>query len=346
MSKNDQAGLTYAEAGVDIHKAAELVDQIKRVAQSTRTAGVLSGVGGFGSAFELPTGYQQPVLVSGTDGVGTKCLLANQMGVHQYLGIDLVAMCVNDIICLGAKPLYFLDYYATGQLDLQQSQVIIEGIAQGCLQAKMALIGGETAELPGMYEGHDYDLAGFCVGVVEKHRMLQATSVRAGDCVIALASSGAHANGYSLIRRVTADCDLNQQTLDGIALAELLLKPTKIYVTALLSLLASCEVHALAHITGGGLNENIPRVLPAGLAVQIDLQTWQWPSLFQWLQQQGGINTGEMRSTFNLGVGMVVVVPADQAQAALACLAASGESAWIMGSVVESAKSAVQWVGE
>ncbi|MCB1787479.1 MAG: phosphoribosylformylglycinamidine cyclo-ligase [Gammaproteobacteria bacterium] len=331
----DRAPLSYAQAGVDIDAGNALVERIKPVVKRTFRPGVMSGLGGFGALFELPVGrYREPVLVSGTDGVGTKLRLAMQMGRHDSIGIDLVAMCVNDIVVAGAEPLFFLDYYATGRLDVDTAASVIGGIARGCELAGCALTGGETAEMPGMYEGEDYDLAGFAVGIVEKSRILDPDSVGTGDVLLGLASSGPHSNGYSLIRKVleVSDAALDQ-AFDGTTLGDALLAPTRIYVKPLLALLAEVEVHALAHITGGGLTENLPRVLPQHSCAQIDRAAWTLPPVFRWLQEQGRISEAEMLRTFNCGIGMVVCVAADQADRASALLSAGGETVYRIGEI-------------
>lgn len=326
--------LSYRDAGVDIDAGNALVDRIKATAAKTRRPEVMGGLGGFGALVSLPTGYREPVLISGTDGVGTKLRLAMDLDRHGTIGIDLVAMCVNDLVVGGAEPLFFLDYYATGKLNIDVAASVVEGIGEGCAQAGCALVGGETAEMPGMYHGDDYDLAGFCVGIVEKSEIIDGSRVKPGDALIGIASSGAHSNGYSLIRKIidVTGADLSQ-SLDGKPLADLLMAPTRIYVKALLELVKTCDVHALAHITGGGLPENLPRVLPDATVAVIDTQSWQWPALFSWLQDQGGVDTREMYRTFNCGVGMVVCVPADQLQQALSVLEEGGERAWHLGQI-------------
>ncbi len=327
--------LSYRSAGVDIDAGNRLVEQIKPLAASTARPGVLSGLGGFGALFELPTDrYRAPVLVSGTDGVGTKLRLAIELGRHDTVGIDLVGMCANDVLVAGAEPLFFLDYYAAGRLDVTIATEVVAGIAEGCRRAGCALTGGETAEMPGFYSPGDYDLAGFCVGIVEKGALITPERVRPGDALIGLASSGPHANGYALIRRVleTRGVDL-EQPVDGVALAIRLMSPTRIYVRPVLQLLRELEVHGLAHITGGGLTENLPRMLPMGTKAVVDLGSWQRPAVFRWLQEQGAIAEAEMRRTFNCGVGMVVCVSAADVDAALASLGASGETAWVLGRV-------------
>jgi phosphoribosylformylglycinamidine cyclo-ligase len=332
-------GLTYRDAGVDITAGAALVERIKPHAARTRRPGVLAGLGGFGALFELPIErYRRPVLVSGTDGVGTKLRIAQELGRHDTIGIDLVAMCVNDIVVQGAEPLFFLDYYATGRLDVDVAAEVVKGIAQGCELAGCALVGGETAEMPGMYQGEDYDLAGFAVGIVEKDEILDGSAVQAGDVLLGLASSGPHSNGYSLIRRVlelsAADLEQPLGDSDGVTLGDALLAPTTIYVRALLALLKAQPVHALAHITGGGLTENLPRVLPQGLDGRIDLASWPRPPVFDWLQSTGGISEPEMLRTFNCGIGMVAVLPESSVDAATSELAAAGVAAWPIGRIV------------
>ncbi|MDS4031707.1 MAG: phosphoribosylformylglycinamidine cyclo-ligase [Candidatus Contendobacter sp.] len=327
--------LSYRDAGVDIDAGNRLVDRIKPHARRTLRPGVLGGLGGFGALFELPLDrYRQPVLVSGTDGVGTKLKLALELNRHDTIGIDLVAMCVNDVLVVGAEPLFFLDYYATGKLDVDVAAAVIKGIADGCAQAGAALVGGETAEMPGMYRDGDYDLAGFCVGVVEKARIIDGSKVQPGDALLGLAASGPHSNGYSLIRKILAvsGATLDQPFADS-TLGAALLAPTRIYVKPILKLLEQIEVHAIAHITGGGLTENIPRVLPAKTKAVIDPQGWQRPAIFQWLQQRGGVAEMEMRRTFNCGVGLVVCVAAQDAERAQAILQETGETVWRLGHI-------------
>lgn len=326
----------YKAAGVDIDAGNALVETIKPFIQRTRRPEVLTGLGGFSGLFELPIDrYKAPVLVSGTDGVGTKLKLALALEQHDTIGIDLVAMCVNDVIVCGAEPLFFLDYYATGQLNTQQASQVIKGIANGCEQAGAALIGGETAEMPGMYDG-DYDLAGFCVGIVEKADLIDSSRVTPGDTLIALASSGPHANGYSLIRKILRDTQTDLQTLiDGQTLGQLLLTPTRIYAHTALHLQQEHSIHAFAHITGGGIIENLPRVLPAHCQAIIDTHSWTPPSLFAWLQEAGQLSQTNMRRTFNCGVGFIAIVPEAQAQSCLAQLTSLGEVAWVIGHVTE-----------
>lgn len=335
--------ISYKDAGVDIAAGNALVDRIKHVAKRTARPEVMGGLGGFGALCEIPEGYRQPVLVSGTDGVGTKLRLAMDLGMHDSIGIDLVAMCVNDLIVCGAEPLFFLDYYATGKLNIDVAAQVVTGIGAGCEQAGCALVGGETAEMPGMYEGEDYDLAGFCVGVVEKADIIDGTKVSTGDTLIALPSSGPHSNGYSLIRKIieVAGINIHDTQLDGKPLSELLMAPTRIYVKALLQLIKQTgAVKAMAHITGGGLLENIPRVLPDGAQAVIDLKSWQRPAVFNWLQEQGNVDETEMHRVLNCGVGMVICVAADQADAALQSLRDAGEQPWIIGQISSAADGA------
>lgn len=332
---DQKPSLSYKDAGVDIDAGNALVERIKGVTKRTKRPEVMGNIGGFGALCELPTKYKQPVLVSGTDGVGTKLRLAIDLKKHDTVGIDLVAMCVNDLIVQGAEPLFFLDYYATGKLDVDVAADVVTGIGEGCVQAGCALIGGETAEMPGMYEHGDYDIAGFCVGVVEKANIIDGTKVAAGDALIALGSSGPHSNGYSLIRKIieVSGADVAAETLDGKPLAEHLLAPTKIYVKSVLKLLESVEAHAISHITGGGFWENIPRVLPDNAKAVIDGSSWQWPSIFGWLQEQGNVSTKEMYRTFNCGVGLIIALPAAQAEQAVSILRDNGENAWVIGQV-------------
>ena len=331
----NSVSISYRDAGVDIDAGNALVERIKPFVEKTRRPGVVAGLGGFGALFELPVDrYRQPLLVSGTDGVGTKLKLAIETGRHDTIGIDLVAMCANDIVVQGAEPLFFLDYYATGRLDVETAADVIRGIALGCEQAGAALVGGETAEMPGMYQAEDYDLAGFCVGIVEKDRLIDGRRVQQGDVLIALASSGPHSNGYSLIRKIldVSAADLTQE-LEGRPLIRHLLEPTRIYVKSLLDLIEKVDVRSLCHITGGGLPENLPRVLPDGCRACIDASSWEWPAVFRWLQQQGNVETREMYRTFNCGVGMVVCVPEQDKTRCLQLLNAVGESAWTLGRI-------------
>ncbi len=333
MSGNNSS-LSYKDAGVDIDAGNALVDRIKGAVKRTRRPEVMGGIGGFGALCELPTKYKQPVLVSGTDGVGTKLRLALDMNKHDTIGIDLVAMCVNDLIVQGAEPLFFLDYYATGKLDVDTAADVVTGIADGCIQAGCSLIGGETAEMPGMYEGEDYDVAGFCVGVVEKEDVIDGTKVAVGDALIAVGSSGPHSNGYSLVRKIleVSGADKNEE-LDGRTIGEHLLEPTKIYIKSALKMIEKHDIHAISHITGGGFWENIPRVLPEGTKAVVDGNSWEWPIIFKWLQEKGNVTTHEMYRTFNCGVGLVVALPKDQAQDAVDLLNAEGENAWVIGEI-------------
>lgn len=325
--------LTYKDAGVDIEAGNELVNRIKPVVARTLRPEVLAGLGGFGGLFALDTDkYREPVLVSGTDGVGTKLMLAQRLGRHDTIGIDLVAMCVNDVIVQGAEPLFFLDYFACGKLDVDTATSVVAGIAAGCELAGAALIGGETAEMPDMYPAGEYDLAGFCVGVVERSRMIDGSAIRAGDALIGLASSGPHSNGYSLIRRVLEQAQ--DESISGRPAAETLLEPTRIYVKSLLALQEEMAINGLAHITGGGITENLPRILPQGLAAEIDTGSWQQGEVFDWLQARGNISVAEMRRTFNCGVGMIVAVAEASAERALEVLLRNGENAWPIGRIV------------
>ena len=330
--------LTYRDAGVDIDAGDDLVERIKPYARRTLRPGVLAGIGGFGALFEMPKGYREPVLVSGTDGVGTKLKLAFELARHDTIGIDLVAMSVNDILTLGAEPLYFLDYYACGKLDVATASEVVKGIATGCERAGCALIGGETAEMPGMYAGKDYDLAGFAVGAVERGQILPRADVVAGDVLIGLPSSGVHSNGYSLVRRLVSEATLNWDApapFGGSAtLAQALLVPTRIYVKPILKAVRETGgVKALAHITGGGLSENLPRVLPDGFAAHVDLGTWKAPAVFGWLQQRGRLDDAEVLRTFNCGMGMIAVVAEDRADAVIGLLSAEGESPVRIGEI-------------
>lgn len=336
-SPSGQDGLTYRDAGVDIDAGNELVKRIAPAAERTRRPEMLDGLGGFAALTRIPAGYREPVLVTGTDGVGTKLKLAIEHDRHDDVGQDLVAMCVNDVLVTGAEPLLFLDYYATSSLDVDTAARVINGIARGCEYAGCALAGGETAEMPGFYAPGDYDLAGFCVGVVEQSEILRGDRLAPGDRILGLSSSGPHSNGYSLIRRILehSGVDLGREK----ELLEQLLAPTRIYVSAIRQLLASdSDVHAMCHITGGGLPENLPRICPKdradGLAFDIDLSSWSLPDVFSWLSQAGGVADLELLRTFNCGVGFIVVVPEAQVEAALACLADAGEHAWELGQVV------------
>ena len=332
MSKQS---LSYKDAGVDINAGNALVERIKPEVKRTTRAEVIGGLGGFGALCAIPSKYKEPVLVSGTDGVGTKLRLAIDLKKHDTIGIDLVAMCVNDLVVQGAEPLFFLDYYATGKLDVDVAADVVKGIADGCVQSGCALVGGETAEMPGMYHAGDYDLAGFCVGVVEKSEIIDGSRVKNGDALIALGSSGPHSNGYSLVRKVIDIADVNPATelLDNRPLSEHVLAPTKIYVKSVLALIKQADVHAIAHLTGGGFWENIPRVLPKNTKAVIDEKSWKWPSVFNWLQEKGNIDTYEMYRTFNCGVGMVIALPQEQVDTALAILKQAGENAWLIGHI-------------
>lgn len=334
MTDNSQPSLSYKDAGVDIDAGNALVEKIKGTVAATRRKEVLGGIGGFGALCRIPEGYKKPILVSGTDGVGTKLKLAMDLNRHDTIGIDLVAMCVNDLIVLGAEPLYFLDYYATGQLSVDIAEQVVAGIGEGCLQAGCALVGGETAEMPGLYTGNDYDLAGFCTGVVEEDDIINGSQVAESDVILGLSSSGPHSNGYSLIRKIldVSNADLTQQ-LNGKPLADALMAPTRIYVKPLLSLLKQHSVHAISHITGGGFWENIPRVLPDHLSATIDGNAWAWPEIFKWLQDNGNVTTTEMLRTFNCGIGLVLVVPRSQAEAISQHLTSSGESVIELGEI-------------
>jgi len=328
--------ISYRDAGVDIDAGNELVERIKPAVRRTLRPEVMTGLGGFGALFRLdPERWTEPLLVSGTDGVGTKLLLARMLGRHDTIGIDLVAMCVNDILTCGAEPLFFLDYYATGSLNVDTAAAVVEGIGRGCELAGCALVGGETAEMPGMYAGEDYDLAGFCVGVVEKSAIIDGRDVQPGDRLLAIGSSGPHSNGYSLIRKIVevSKADLQQRLGDG-SLGAALLAPTTIYVKPVLELIRHVKVKALSHITGGGLLENVPRVLPAGCTAQIDTGSWQWPEVFRWLQQQGNVQRREMYRTFNCGVGMVICLAPEHAAQALELLRAAGQQSWEIGRIV------------
>jgi phosphoribosylformylglycinamidine cyclo-ligase len=331
--------LTYRDAGVDIDAGEALVERIRpRVARTMRPE-VLAGIGGFGAMIEIPEGrWRRPVLVAGTDGVGTKLRLAIDTGMHDGVGQDLVAMCANDVVVQGAEPLFFLDYYATGKLSVDVAERVIAGIAEGCAQAGCALVGGETAEMPGMYAEGDYDLAGFWVGVVVGDLIIYGARTRAGDAVIGLASSGPHSNGYSLIRRLIAEAGAEGSTrVGGARLLDLLMAPTRIYVKPLLRLASAVDLHGLAHITGGGLTDNIPRVLPDGLGVRLDSRAWRRDPVWDWIQQAGRSADAEMHRTFNCGIGMVAVVPRAEADAALELLRAAGEQASVIGEVVTGA---------
>jgi len=328
--------MTYKDAGVDIDAGSALVDRIKPLVKRTHRPEVLAGLGGFGGLFALaPEKYHEPVLVSGTDGVGTKLMLAQQLGRHDSIGIDLVAMCVNDVLVQGAEPLFFLDYFACGRLDIDVASSVIAGIAEGCHQAGAALIGGETAEMPDMYPDGEYDLAGFCVGAVERSEMIDGSTIGAGDALIGIASSGPHSNGYSLIRKVLDIA--GESDIGGRAADEVLLEPTRIYVNSILALMQQVTVKGLSHITGGGISDNLPRVLPENLHATVDTSTWQQGAIFDWLAEHGNISDVEMRRTFNCGIGMIVVVSDTECDSALSTLAGLGEKAWHIGQVVADA---------
>ena len=334
--------LTYKDAGVDIEAGSDFVKRIRPLVAKTMRPEVLTGIGGFGGLFALQPGkYTEPVLVSGTDGVGTKLKLAQRLQRHDTIGIDLVAMCVNDVLVQGAEPLFFLDYFACGHLETEVAAAVVAGIADGCEQAGAALVGGETAEMPDMYVAGEYDLAGFCVGAVERQELIDGSTISAGDAMVGVASSGAHSNGYSLIRKVLEIA--GNGDIDGTPADELLLQPTKIYVKPVLQLMKSVAVKGLAHITGGGLTENIPRILHRGLHPEIEVNSWQQGPLFDWLAASGNIATHEMRRTFNCGVGMVVVVDSADADATITELTKSGESAWRLG-VIREGSGAVDYV--
>ncbi|UCF77345.1 MAG: phosphoribosylformylglycinamidine cyclo-ligase [Betaproteobacteria bacterium] len=338
--------LTYRDAGVDIDAGEQLVENIKPFARKTLREGVLAGIGGFGALFQIARDrYREPVLVSGTDGVGTKLKLAFELNHHGTIGIDLVAMSANDILTLGAEPLFFLDYFACGKLDVATATEVVRGIAAGCEQAGCALIGGETAEMPGMYPTGEYDLAGFAVGIVEKSRIIDGSRIAPGDVVLGLASSGAHSNGYSLIRKIIAvkGVDLSSR-LSGRALSELILEPTRIYVKPVLKLAAELDVKGIAHITGGGLLENIPRMLPDTVAARIERRAWTMPPLFAWLKSQGNVADEELFRVFNCGVGMAIVVAQGDADLALRALRAAGETAWRIGQIETSVPDGPQTI--
>ena len=340
-----QSGLSYRDAGVDIDAGDALVDRIKPHAKKTMRPEVLGGIGGFGALFELTGKYKEPVLVSGTDGVGTKLKLAFQMNKHDTIGQDLVAMSVNDILVQGAEPLFFLDYFACGKLDVGTGEQVVSGIAKGCELSGCALIGGETAEMPGMYPPGEYDLAGFAVGAVEKSRIITGQTIKPGDAVLGLASSGPHSNGYSLVRKIVevSGADLNS-AFHGKTLGETLLEPTRIYVKSMLALMNELPVKGLAHITGGGLLENIPRILAENLTAVLDGKAWSFPPVFQWLMEQGKVELREMHRTFNCGIGMVVVVDAENAERAAEFLGKQGETVYRLGRIEQRAEGQAQTV--
>jgi len=347
MTIKQSAPLTYRDAGVDIDAGEALVDRIKPLAAKTMRAGVMAGIGGFGALFEVPKRFREPVLVSGTDGVGTKLRLAFEWQRHDTVGIDLVAMSVNDILVQGAEPLFFLDYFACGKLSVDTAASVVGGIAKGCELSNCALIGGETAEMPGMYPDGEYDLAGFAVGAVEKSQIIDGKSIEVGDVVLGLASSGAHSNGFSLLRKILEQAGARpDQDFDGRPLADVVMEPTRIYVKSVLAALAEhgSALKGLAHITGGGLLDNVPRILQPGLAARLQRDAWAMPKLFQWLQKNGGVADSEMHRVFNCGIGMVIVVPADKAQAVSATLAACGEQVYNLGVIVPQEAGMAQTV--
>lgn len=340
--QNTSKGMTYAAAGVNIEAGNQLVERIKPLAKSTMRPEVLGNLGGFGALCAIPKGYDEPILVSGADGVGTKLKLAIELNQHDTIGIDLVAMCVNDLLVCGAEPLFFLDYYGSGELNVDQATDIISGIAQGCRESNCALVGGETAELPGLYHDGDYDLAGFCVGVVEKSKIITGESIVQGDILIGLASSGVHSNGYSLVRKILTQNNISLQDRfishqnQQVPLGQALLTPTRIYAATIQALKDQYTLKGLAHITGGGLTENLPRVMPNGLEAHIALAQWPTPAIFDFIATEGQISTPEMLKTFNMGIGMIMVVPATQADAILQTLANNGEQAWKIGEMQSS----------
>ena len=338
--------LTYRDAGVDIDAGASLVERIKPAVRRTMRPEVLGGLGGFGASVRVPLErFKEPVMVSGTDGVGTKLKLAQALGRHDSIGIDLVGMCVNDVLVQGAEPIFFLDYFATGKLDVDVAARVVNGIARGCEESGCALVGGETAEMPDMYAPGEYDLAGFCVGLVERSKMLDGSAVRAGDRLIGIASSGPHSNGYSLIRRIVARAQVDLGLLvGGVPLGDLLMAPTRLYAKPVLSLLATLPISAMAHITGGGITENIIRVVPAPLGVRIDSRAWPEPPVFGWLMRAGNVARSEMWRTFNCGIGFVLIVPAASAADAIAHTAARGLAAWDIGEVVVTGGDGVRVV--
>ncbi|VGO10682.1 Phosphoribosylformylglycinamidine cyclo-ligase [plant metagenome] len=347
MTNPHSAPLTYRDAGVDIDAGDALVDRIKPLAAKTMREGVMAGIGGFGALFEVPRKYREPVLVSGTDGVGTKLKLAFEWNRHDTVGIDLVAMSVNDILVQGAEPLFFLDYFACGKLSVDTAASVVGGIARGCELAGCALIGGETAEMPGMYPDGEYDLAGFAVGAVEKSTIIDGKTIVPGDVVLGLASSGAHSNGYSLLRKIIARAGARpEQDFHGKPLVETVMAPTRIYVKQVLAALAAhgTAIKGLAHITGGGLLDNVPRILQPGLQARLHRDAWQMPELFSWLQREGGVADEEMHRVFNCGIGMVVVVPAAEADAVTQTLRAQGETVSVLGEIVEQGKDAPQTI--
>ena len=344
-TNSSSKGLSYRDAGVDIDAGDDLVDRIKPLAKKTMREGVLAGIGGFGALFEVPKRYKEPVLVSGTDGVGTKLRLAFEWNRHETIGQDLVAMSVNDILVQGAEPLFFLDYFACGKLTVDTAATVVGGIAKGCELSGCALIGGETAEMPGMYPPGEYDLAGFAVGAVEKSKIITGATIVPGDAVIAIGSSGAHSNGYSLVRKIIERAGAKPtDDLGGRPLGDVVMAPTEIYVKPLLKLISEINVKGMAHITGGGLVDNVPRVLPENTQAVLHRDSWQMPELFRWLQMKGGVADAEMVRVFNCGIGMVVIVSPDQVDAAIKSLTAQGLKAWTVGEVVERPKDAPQTI--
>jgi len=344
-SNSSSKGLSYRDAGVDIDAGDDLVDRIKPLAKKTMREGVLAGIGGFGALFEVPKRYKEPVLVAGTDGVGTKLRLAFEWNRHDTIGQDLVAMSVNDILVQGAEPLFFLDYFACGKLTVDTAATVVGGIAKGCELAGCALIGGETAEMPGMYPPGEYDLAGFAVGAVEKSNIITGNTIVPGDVVLAIGSSGAHSNGYSLVRKIIERAGAKPtDDLGGRPLGDVVMAPTEIYVKPLLKLISEIDVKGMAHITGGGLVDNVPRVLPENTQAVLHRDSWQMPELFRWLQMKGGVADAEMVRVFNCGIGMVVIVSPSQADAAIKSLKAQGLKAWTVGEVLERPKGAPQTI--
>jgi phosphoribosylformylglycinamidine cyclo-ligase len=344
-TQSSSKGLSYRDAGVDIDAGDDLVDRIKPLAKKTMREGVLAGIGGFGALFEVPKRYKEPVLVSGTDGVGTKLRLAFEWNRHDTIGQDLVAMSVNDILVQGAEPLFFLDYFACGKLTVDTAATVVGGIAKGCELSGCALIGGETAEMPGMYPPGEYDLAGFAVGAVEKSKIITGARIVPGDVVLAIGSSGAHSNGYSLVRKIIERAGAKpSDDLGGRPLGDVVMAPTEIYVKPLLKLISEIDVKGMAHITGGGLVDNVPRVLPENTQAVLHRDSWQMPDLFRWLQMKGGVADAEMVRVFNCGIGMVVIVSPDQADTAITSLTAQGLKAWTVGEVVERPQGAPQTI--
>jgi phosphoribosylformylglycinamidine cyclo-ligase len=344
-TNSSSQGLSYRDAGVDIDAGDDLVDRIKPLAKKTMREGVLAGIGGFGALFEVPKRYKEPVLVAGTDGVGTKLRLAFEWNRHDTIGQDLVAMSVNDILVQGAEPLFFLDYFACGKLSVDTAATVVGGIVKGCELAGCALIGGETAEMPGMYPPGEYDLAGFAVGAVEKSKIITGATITPGDAVLAIGSSGAHSNGYSLVRKIIERAGAKpSDDLGGQSLGDVVMAPTEIYVKPLLKLISEINVKGMAHITGGGLVDNVPRVLPENIQAVLHRDSWQMPALFKWLQMKGGVADAEMVRVFNCGIGMVVIVSTDQVDVAIKSLRAEGLTAWTVGEVVERPTGAPQTI--